>query len=46
MATAIGFGPTPVSRGKESRLAAKTNIWGKALGDVKRLNSVKEGVPP
>lgn len=42
---AIGFGRTPVSRGDEIRLAAKTNIWGKAKGDVKQLKSVKAGVP-
>jgi len=40
---AIGFGPTPVSRGKEIRLAARTNIWGKALGPVKALRKVKGG---
>ncbi len=40
---AIGFGRTPVSRGDEIRLAARTNIWAKALGDVKQLKSVKAG---
>jgi hypothetical protein len=40
---AIGFGPTPVSRGKEIRLAARTNIWGKALGPVTPLRKVKDG---
>ena len=40
---AIGFGPTPVSRGKEIRLAARTNIWGKALGSVTELRQVKDG---
>jgi hypothetical protein len=42
---AIGFGRTPVSHGDEIRLAAKTNIWAKALGDVKQLKSVKAGAP-
>jgi hypothetical protein len=42
---AIGFGRTPVSRGDEIRLAARTNIWGKAQGDVKQLGSVSSGAP-
>lgn len=40
---AIGFGRTPISRGDEIRLAAPTNIWGKAKGDVKQLKNVKAG---
>ncbi|TAM47560.1 MAG: hypothetical protein EPN55_02180 [Gammaproteobacteria bacterium] len=40
---AIGFGKTPVSRGNEIRLADKTNIWGRALGDVKRLQGIRPG---
>jgi len=40
---AIGFGPTPISRGKEIRLAARTNIWGKALAPVAQLRKVKDG---
>lgn len=43
-AIAIGFGKTPISRGDEIRLAARTNIWGKALGDVQQLRAVKAGV--
>lgn len=40
---AIGFGRTPISQGDEIRLAAPTNIWGKALADVKQLKSVRAG---
>ena len=40
---AIGFGRTPISRDYEIRLAARTNIWGKASGDVKQLKVVKAG---
>jgi len=42
---AIGFGRTPASRGDEIRLAARTNIWARTLGDVKQLKSVKSGAP-
>lgn len=42
---AIGFGATPISRGNEIRLAAATNIWGKARTDVSRLSSVRDGEP-
>ena len=40
---AIGFGRTPISRGAEIRLAARTNIWGRVPGDVKQLKNVKAG---
>ncbi len=40
---AIGFGPTPISEGAEIRLAAPTNIWGRAVDDVRALNAVRDG---
>ena len=42
---AIGFGPTPISQGNEIRLAARTNIWGKALTEVTLLSAVNPGDP-
>ncbi len=42
---AIGFGPTPISQGDEIRLAAPTNIWARALTDVRDLAAVKSGDP-
>ena len=42
-AIAIGFGPTPISRGDEIRLASPSNIWGRALDDVTSLSAVHAG---
>jgi hypothetical protein len=42
---AIGFGRTPISNRDEIRLAAKTNIWGRAVDDVRQLKAVRTGEP-
>ena len=40
---AIGYGRTPISHNNEIRLAAKTNIWGDAKLNIKKLKNVKDG---
>lgn len=42
-AIAIGFGPTPLSKGGEIRLASRCNVWALALDDVSQLRSVYPG---
>ena len=40
---AIGYGKTPISQNNEIRLAAKTNIWGDAVINIKELSKIKDG---
>ena len=42
-AIAIGFGPTPVSRGDEIRLASLANVFARTPDDVTLLRGVRAG---
>lgn len=44
-AIAIGYGPTPVSRGNEIRLVTAVNVWADAEGDPAVLRDVAPGAP-
>lgn len=40
---ALPFGPTPASKGKESRLVTRCNVLGSVAGDPRELKKVKAG---
>jgi hypothetical protein len=43
-ALALPFGPTPVSRGDECRLATRCNVLGEIEGDPRQLGKIRQGV--
>ncbi|MET8749812.1 cyclophilin-like fold protein [Streptomyces sp. NPDC004667] len=44
-ALALPYGPTPISRGGESRLASPCNVLGSFDGDPRLLATVRDGDP-
>ncbi|MFF8591665.1 cyclophilin-like fold protein [Streptomyces sp. NPDC015220] len=44
-ALALPYGPTPISRGAECRLASPCNVLGRIDGDPRRLATVRDGDP-
>jgi hypothetical protein len=44
-ALALPYGPTPVSRGDECRLASPCNVLGRLDGDPRLLATVRDGDP-
>ncbi|MEV3852871.1 cyclophilin-like fold protein [Streptomyces sp. NPDC050095] len=44
-ALALPYGPTPISRGRECRLASPCNVLGRLDGDPRDLATVRDGDP-
>ncbi|MFF6979006.1 cyclophilin-like fold protein [Streptomyces sp. NPDC008343] len=44
-ALALPYGPTPISRGEECRLASPCNVLGRIEGDLRLLATVRDGDP-
>jgi hypothetical protein len=44
-ALALPFGPTPISRGAECRLASPCNVLGRLDGNPRQLATVRDGDP-
>ncbi|MER5883842.1 cyclophilin-like fold protein [Streptomyces sp. NPDC001941] len=44
-ALALPYGPTPISRGDECRLASPCNVLGSIDGDPRQLATVRDGDP-